>query len=134
MYNDRAPNGSFVRKEEWIVPSKVKNEYGSVEIANEALMTIRGLAAMESYGVVGMAAKRRTDGLVELLGRDNFSKGIRLTVDNDVVNVDVYIIAEYGTPLSAVAGNVMDAVHNAIRTQTGLNVAAVNVTIASIKV
>ena len=44
-----------------------------------------------------MAAKRKTDGIVELLGRDNFSKGIRMAVENDVLDVDVYIIAEYGT-------------------------------------
>ena len=116
------------------MPSKMQNEYGVIEIANEALMTIAGLAAMECYGVVGMAAKRKTDGIVELLGRDNFSKGIRMTVEDDVLNVDVYIIAEYGTPLSAVAGNVMDAVRNALTTQTGLVVQTVNVTIASIKV
>ncbi len=114
--------------------SKVNTGLGTVEITSEVLSTLAGLLTMECYGVVGMAAKRKTDGIVELLGRDNFSRGVKLSVQENEINVDLYIMTEYGTPLSTIAKNVMDAVKNGLEQWTGLTVRAVNVTIESIKV
>ncbi|NLP46634.1 MAG: Asp23/Gls24 family envelope stress response protein, partial [Epulopiscium sp.] len=57
---------------------KLTNELGTVLIENEVISRIAGLAAIECYGVVGMAAKNMTDGLVQLLKRESLTKGIKI--------------------------------------------------------
>ena len=51
-----------------------KTQYGEVNITDDVLATISGLAATECYGLVGMASKNAKDGLVELLKRRTLLK------------------------------------------------------------
>ncbi len=44
-------------------------ELGTVTVNEDVLLKVAGYSALECYGIVGMAAKRTTDGLVQLLGR-----------------------------------------------------------------
>ena len=47
---------------------KFKNELGTLTVNEEVVLKVAGYAALECYGIVGMASKRSTDGLVQLLG------------------------------------------------------------------
>ena len=47
--------------------AKLENEYGIISIDNEVIARIAGITAVESYGIVGMAAKNVKDGIVQLL-------------------------------------------------------------------
>ena len=70
--------------------------------------------------------------LAELLGRKNMAKGVKLTIDNEVVTVECFVVIAYGSDIPAVAANIQDAVITAVESMTGLKVAAVNVDICGI--
>lgn len=54
---------------------EMKNKYGQIDISTEVIATIAGGAAIDCYGIIGMASRKRLkDGITELLGRDNFSR------------------------------------------------------------
>ena len=89
---------------------KFTTELGTVTVNEDVLLKVAGYSALECYGIVGMAAKRTTDGLVQLLGRENLGRGVRIRPAADSVNVDLFIIVEYGISISAVAANIIDTV------------------------
>ena len=113
---------------------KIKNDMGTIFIAEDVMLKVVGYAALECYGIVGMASKRTTDGLVQLLGRENLGRGVRIRPSTDSVNVDLFIIVEYGISISAVAANIIDTVKYKIEHLTGIKVDQVNVSIEDIRV
>lgn len=113
---------------------KFQTELGSVSVNEEVLLKVAGYAALECYGIVGMAAKRTTDGFVQLMGRENLGRGVRVRPAADSVDVDLYIIVEYGISISAVASTIIDTVKYKIEHLTGVKVGQINVSVEDIRV
>ena len=114
--------------------SKIKNELGTISMENEVIARIAGLAAMECYGVVGMAAKSLRDGLVHLLKKESLSKGVNITtMDNGELIIDLRIIVEYGTNLAAIADTLQSNVRYTVESSVGMRVREVNVFIESVR-
>ena len=57
----------------------INNELGTIRIADEVVSIIAGLAATEVEGVAGMSGGI-AGGIAEILGRKNFSKGVKVEV------------------------------------------------------
>ena len=114
--------------------SKFKTEMGTVTVAEDILLKVAGYSALECYGIVGMASKRTTDGIVQLLGRENLGRGVRVHASDDSVDVDLYIIVEYGISISAVADTIIETVKYKIEHLTGIKVGKVNVSVEDIRV
>ena len=68
---------------------------GQVQIADEVVAIIAGLAATRSRGVASMAGNI-TNELVSKLGKKSLSKGIRVKVEDGIVNVNVALNIAYG--------------------------------------
>lgn len=113
---------------------KFKTDLGTVTVNEDILLKVAGYSALECYGIVGMASKRTTDGIVQLLGRENLGRGVRIRAEEDLVNVDLYIIVEYGISISAVADSIINTVKYKIEHLTGINVGKVNVSVEDIRV
>ena len=79
---------------------KITNEIGSVYISEDVLLKVIGYAALECYGIVAMSSKRAKDDLVEWLGRENLSKGVQVRNVDDMIDVDLFIIVEYGISIA----------------------------------
>jgi uncharacterized alkaline shock family protein YloU len=101
-------------------------EFGSVKISDDVVAIIAGLAATEVKGVAGMSGGI-AGGIAELLGRKNLSKGVKVTIGEKEVTVDLYIVVEFGVKIPDVAWEVQDKVKKAIETMAGLNVVDVNI-------
>ena len=111
----------------------VKREsYGTVAFAGEVIATLAGLAAVDVPGVAGMSGGF-VDGLVELLGRKNLSKGIKIELGEEEVAVDAAIVVEYGKSIPEIAGMIQAGVKQAIESMTGLKVKEVNVRVQGLK-
>lgn len=111
---------------------KIKSDQvGDVRVADEVVAIIAGLAATEVEGVSSMAGNI-TNEIVSRLGMKNLSKGIMVEVLEDEVKVDVAINIAYGYSIPEVSSKVQDKIKSAIENMTGLNVAVVNVRIASV--
>jgi len=114
--------------------SKIKNDLGMISIQNEVISRIAGLAAMECYGVVGMAAKSIRDGLVHLLKIESLSKGVELkTLENGDLIIGLHIIVDYGTNLAAIADTLQSNVRYKVEESVGLCVREVNIFIESVR-
>ena len=70
-------------------------KFGQVQIADEVVAIIAGLAATEVEGVASMAGNI-TNELVSKLGMKKLSKGIKVSVENGEVAVEVAINIDYG--------------------------------------
>lgn len=113
----------------------LSNKYGHITISNEVISTIAGGAAVECYGIVGMASKNQIrDGLTEMLRKENFSKGVVVRQDNDHLHIDMYIVVSYGTKISEVAHNVQSQVKYTLNKTVGLSVDSVNIFIQGVRV
>ena len=111
---------------------KIKSDQvGDVRVADEVVAIIAGLATTEVEGVSSMAGNI-TNEIVSKLGMKNLSKGILVEVMANEVKVDVAINISYGYSIPEVSSKVQDKVKTAIENMTGLNVAVVNVRIASV--
>ncbi|MFU0801306.1 MAG: Asp23/Gls24 family envelope stress response protein [Xylanivirga thermophila] len=113
---------------------KKTNPLGEIIITDEVIARIAGIAATECYGIVGMASKRATDGIVELLGSENLSRGIKVRTQDNVVTIDIYIIVEYGISIATVAQNVIEKVKYTVEDLAGVDVGKVNVTVEGVRV
>ena len=107
------------------------DQSGEVKIADEVVAIIAGLATTEVEGVGSMAGNI-TNEIVSRLGMKNLSKGIMVEVMDDEVKVDVAINIDYGFSIPEVSAKVQDRIKSTIENMTGLNVAVVNVRIASV--
>ena len=72
---------------------EISNDYGKIDISNEVIASVVGGRAVECYGIVGMASRQQVrDGIAEILGHENYAKGIKVTENNGVVDIDMYIM------------------------------------------
>lgn len=108
-------------------------ENGRVNIADEVISVIAALAVSEVKGIAGMAGSF-SGGLSELLGKKNISKGVKLTVNDKEVSLDLSVIAEYGAKIPDVAWQLQEKVKNEVEAMTGMTVVAVNVSVDGINV
>ena len=113
---------------------KFTTELGTVTVNEDVLLKVAGYSALECYGIVGMAAKRTTDGLVQLLGRENLGRGVRIRPAADSVNVDLFIIVEYGISIVEVCNIIKSQVCYKIENMTGAKVRRVNISVEGIRV
>jgi len=112
----------------------VKTQYGTISVSEEVVATITGLVASECYGVMGMASRRLTDDLNEILGRESLERGVLAEWLDEKLNIQVFIIVEYGTRISEVANNVIRQVHYSVVELTGLPVSQVKVVVRGVRV
>ncbi|QUL98349.1 MAG: Asp23/Gls24 family envelope stress response protein [Candidatus Fermentithermobacillus carboniphilus] len=112
---------------------EIKTDLGKLVLSEEAIATIAGAAATECYGIVGMAGKKMTDGISELLGRENLAKGVSVSIDGEDVYIDLFVIVGYGVRISEVARMVVDKVRYTVENITGLKVKKVTVNVESIR-
>ena len=106
-----------------------KDKLGEVQIADEVVAIIAGLAATEVEGVDSMAGNI-TNELVGKLGMKNLSKGVKVDVTEEHVSVDISLNVKYGYKIPDVCEKVQERVKTAIENMTGLIVLDVNVKIA----
>ena len=103
----------------------------TLKIANEAIATYAGIAVNEIQGVYGMSGT--FSGITEAIsGKKNYSRGIKVDVDEKDVKIDVNIIVEYGARIPEVAFEIQTKVKKSVETMTGLKVREVNVNVQGV--
>ena len=113
---------------------KISNDLGLITISEDVLLKVAGYAALECYGIVAMSSKRAKDGLVEWLGRENLSKGVQLRLVDDMLDVDLFIIVEYGISIAEVCKTIVQTVRYKLESMTGVKVRSVNISVEGIRV
>lgn len=110
------------------------NYYGKISISNDAIAVVAGYSALDCYGVVDLIAKNLKDYLTELLRRKTYSKGVKISILDNRIFIDVYCILKYGVSISAVAESLKKSVKYSVENFTGMIVDTVNVHVVGVRV
>jgi uncharacterized alkaline shock family protein YloU len=110
-----------------------KTTLGSIHISPTAIATIAYHATLQSYGVVGLAPKNLAEGIATTITREP-TRGVNVQFDGDILDIDIYVIVEYGTRIASVANSVANAIRFQVEKSVGLKVHEVNVHIQGLRV
>ena len=113
---------------------RFQNDKGEIQISSEVFTTITGAVATSCFGVKGMAARSKKDGLVHLLRSESMAKGVRVIFEEDVLQTVVQSAADAGVNLTAVSSSIMSEVRYAVGNMTGAQVRAVDVYVDSMEI
>ena len=120
--NKNVENGEVVELDE-----EIKTENEGIQISNDVVAVIAGVAVSEVQGVSGMSGGF-AGGITEVLsGKKNLAKGIKVEINEDTAKIDVNIIVEYGSRIPDVAFEIQNRVKKSVENMTGLKVEEVNV-------
>lgn len=128
---------SLVKKSQGGISMSIElnSEFGQIDISTDVLAQIAGGAAVEYYGIVGMASKHQIrDGLTDILRKENFAKGVVIRQQDDDLHIDMYIIVSYGTKISEVAYQVQSKVKYTVDKTLGMSVKSVNIFVQGVRV
>ena len=124
------------KKEELIINEveiEEENNDAGVEISEDVVAVIAGVAVSDVQGVAGMA-RGFAGGITEALsGKKNLAKGIKVEVAGKETKIDVNIIVEYGSRIPDVAFEIQSRIKKSVKEMTGLNVVAVNVHVQGVQ-
>jgi len=113
----------------------LSNEHGKIEIDDQVIAAIAGSAALDCYGLVGMASRSQLrDGIAEMLGRENLSRGVQIRREGDELHLDLYVIVSYGVRISEVAHNIRQKVKYVLEEIAGLKVDYINIFVQGVRV
>lgn len=107
---------------------------GDLHVANDVLADLVGNAALQCYGVVGMSAPTAADGIAKLLPASRLRRGVVVDVQEAGVHVDLYVIIEYGTNITTVSQNLIEAVTFALTNYAQVPLLGVDVHVQGVKV
>ncbi len=114
--------------------SEVVSNKGSVRISNTVIAKIAGYVATQCYGVVAMVNKSGKDGILKILKLENMDKGIKVKVVDNIVDLTLYIVAEYGVNIVSISETIQNNVKYQVEKITGLKINSVKVAVESIRV
>jgi uncharacterized alkaline shock family protein YloU len=105
---------------------------GGIHISPNAVAAIAYHATLQSYGVVGLAPKNFAEGLALTITHEP-ARGVSVSYDGENIDIDLYIIVEYGTRITVVADSVANSVHYNVEKALGMPVHEVNVHVAGLR-
>ena len=113
---------------------KFQTELGAVTVDDNVVTRVAGYAALDCYGIVGMASKRSTDGIVQLMGKENLGRGVKVRANGGKVDIDLFIIVEYGISIAEVCKAIGEQVRYKLESMTGVKVRRVNIAVEGVRI
>lgn len=104
----------------------VEEDRANMMITDEVLAIMAGVAASEIKSVYKMSGGF-TGGLVEVFGRRNLSKGVKVDTRNDKTIIDLYVIIKYGYRIPEAAWEIQEHVKKTIEELANIEIDAVNI-------
>ena len=107
-------------------------EYGSVLISVDVIVSIVDRAVAEVEGIAGLSSKPGAD-IVDMIGKKNWGKGLKIVInDDETISVDCNVNVKYGQSVVDVAKAAQEAIISALESMTGTKTSAVNVNVCGI--
>ena len=98
------------------------DELGNIHISEEVLAAISAAAALEVEGVSSLTNP----------SKKNAARGVHIKLEEEKVVVAMSVLMSYGHTIPEMGRDVQEAVKSAIESMSGLEVAAVNVSVGGI--
>lgn len=106
---------------------------GTIKVSPNAIANIAYHATLESYGVVGLTSKNLVNGLAQAIVKDP-TYGVDVHYDGEVIDIDLYIIVEYGTRIKSVAHSVSNTVRYHVEKALGIPINEVNIHVRGLRI
>ena len=106
------------------------NNQGSINISTEVVAAIAAAAALECEGVASLYSIGKD--MSGLFGKKNTAKSVKVTLDEESVNIDIYPSVILGVEVNKVGTEVQNAVSSAVESMTGFTVNSVGVHVTGI--
>lgn len=113
--------------------SEEKTTLGSIHVSPNAVAAIAYHATLHSYGVVGLASKNLAVGLAQTITKDP-NRGVSVRYDDEKIDIDIYVIVQYGTRITSVATSVANTVRFNVEKALGLRVNSIDVHVAGLRI
>lgn len=108
-------------------------ENGNILISEDVIASITALAVREVQGVYGLSLSGSRD-ISNILSKKNLSKGIRVTMSENVIEISCHLVVRMGEPVMTVAKNVQDNISNEVFAMTGIRPERVNVNVCGVAI
>ena len=106
---------------------------GEVLMSADVVASIAALAAVEIDGVHSTVGSL-TNEIAGKLGVKNLSKGVKATIEDEEITIDMNIIMDYGYNILKTCKQVQERVVQSVESMTGLKVIEVNIRIADVAI
>jgi uncharacterized alkaline shock family protein YloU len=106
---------------------------GGIHISPIAVASIAYRATLESYGVVGLAPKNFAEGVASTITREP-ARGVSVRFDGENIDIDIYVVVEYGTRITTVADSVASTVRFNVEKAIGMPVHEINVHVVGLRI
>lgn len=110
------------------------NIFGKITVSPRLIAQVAGTVAESCYGVVGMAAKNKADGIVSLLYGENKTRGIKVAKSDGGAVVELHVVVEFGINIQSVCKSIASRVRYTLESVTGVPVKSVNIRVEGIRV
>lgn len=111
-----------------------ETKYGEIFISPKVIAKTAGLAACESFGVVGMAAVNIANGLTTLLKSEELTKGVVVEIIDNEIKIDLHIIVAFSVNVKACSDNVIENVKYKVEELTSLHIKELNIFVEGVRV
>lgn len=125
--------GKNAAPQEAVLKPDPSKEGDSIRISSEVIAVITSIISSDVPGVAGMSGGV-VGGIAERLGRKDMTKGIKVQVDEDKINIDLNIIVEYGISIVDTTDKLKKEIRTNVEKTTGLKVLAININVLGINV
>lgn len=113
---------------------KTSNAFGDITIDNDAIAVVAGFSALDCYGVVDLVSHSTKDSFSELFKKKSYTRGVKISSNDNHITVDLNLILKYGVSITAVADSVKSSVKYSVEKFTGMIVDAVNIKVVGVRV
>jgi len=106
----------------------------TIKISDEVIAVCAVNAALKTEGVARLSSIFSNTLSKNLLGKDQISKGVKVSQTDEGVEIDVHIKVKYNTKIPAVAWDIQENVKKEVQSMTDLTVAAVNIHVQGVEI
>ena len=108
---------------------KTKKSYGKTTIAPDVLVSIAQLATLGVDGVSHLTAGSRD---VNTLCKKGINEGVNISVEDNVVYVDLYVVLKRNYNVREVSHNIQSQVARSISEMVGMEIGRINIHVEDI--
>lgn len=109
------------------------NLYGKIHVTDDAIRTVAGATALESYGIYGLHGKVHELTAGKNISKGTFKRAVRVDTKDNRIYIEINVILKYGITIDAVAETVRSAIKYNVESFTGMSVECININVLGIK-
>ena len=109
------------------------NLYGKIHVTDDAIRTVVGATALETYGIYGLHGKMHELTVGKTIKKGTFKRAVRVDTKDNRIYIELGVILKYGMSIDAVSDTVRNAIKYNVENFTGMPVECININVLGIK-